>query len=43
MKKIVELFLLILPLNVIGGKDETNALLYLSKYGYINKNDGTGG
>ena len=24
-----------------AGKDETNALLYLSKYGYLGKDDGT--
>ena len=42
MKTLVGVFILILPWTVLAGKDETNALLYLSKYGYINKNDGTG-
>ena len=37
----LKLLLLALPGMVSAGKDETNALLYLSKYGYIPKNAGT--
>ena len=35
------LLALVLPGSVSAGKEETNALLYLSKYGYIPKNAGT--
>ena len=35
------LLALVLPSIVSGGKEETNALLYLSKYGYIPKNANT--
>ena len=35
------LLALVLATSVSAGKEETNALLYLSKYGYIPKNAGT--
>ena len=35
------LLALVLPTSVSAGKEETTALLYLSKYGYIPKNAGT--
>ena len=37
----LSLLALVLPGSVSAGKEETNALLYLSKYGYIPKNAGT--
>ena len=37
----LKLVLLVLPWIVSGGKEETGALIYLSKYGYIPKNAGT--
>ena len=37
----LSLLALVLPGSVRAGKEETNALLYLSKYGYIAKNAGT--
>ena len=37
----LKLVLLVLPWTVSGGKEETGALIYLSKYGYIPKNAGT--
>jgi len=40
MKTLVGFIIIFLPLLVVGGKEETSALLYLSKYGYIDKDDG---
>ena len=40
MKTLVGFIIIFLPLLVVGGKEETSALLYLSKYGYIHKDDG---
>ena len=40
MKTLVGFIIIFLPLLVVGGNEETSALLYLSKYGYIPKNDG---
>merc|ERR1719283_527868 len=41
-KVVVGVFLLLAPLFAFGGKEETDALLYLSKYGYIQQKNGTG-